>query len=227
MKKTILAIMLCTTMVLTMLSGCTLSESSTRYDTSLLFSSLAEKSSNGHSISALILYCGSINDSTWEDTLEYLQQSTLINLSVSSADVDGEYSLSGYDVVFPDYSVMQSSNAAAVSQALVGYVSDGGAVFLANAFYNYFNCDFIGATDFVPVTECPVNISVPDLGDDLGEMQNVISDFTNLYKSFADYSSLAQRDYGHAVISVAFPWKNGMTSRRHFPAPLRAATSCC
>lgn len=206
MKKTMLSIMLCAIMVLMLLAGCTLSESNTGYDTSSLFSSMAEKSNSGHYINVLVLYCGSKNNGTWKDTLSYLQQSTLINLSVSSADVDSEYSLNGYDVVFPDSSVMQSSNAEAVSQALVSYVSNGGSVFLANAFYDFFNYDFIGASGFVPVTECPVNITVPDLGDDMGEIQNILSDFTSLYKSFADYSSLAQRDYGQAaIIDTAVP----------------------
>jgi hypothetical protein len=201
MKKSILSVILCAVMVLALLSGCALSKINTSYDTSSLSGSLAEKSSSGYSVSALVLYSGSSNDGTWKDTLGYLQQSTLTKLSVSSANVDGEYSLDGYDVVFPDSSVMQSVNKGTVSQALVSYVSAGGSVFLDNAFYDYFSCDFIGASAFVPVTECPVNITVPDLGDDLGELQDIVFDFTGLYKSFADYSSLAQRDYGYAAIT--------------------------
>ena len=46
----------------------------------------------------------------------------------------------------------------------------------------------------------------------MGELQDIISDFTGLYKSFADYSLLSQQNYGHAVITdTAAPlvlWKN-------------------
>ncbi len=211
MKRVTLSI-IAAVMALTLLSGCTFSGVNTDPDGTSLFGVPSKRSGNGCVISGLVLYCGSNNNGTWGDTLGYLQQSTLVNLHISSADVDGEYSLEGYDVVFPDSSVIQSLSAQTVFQALTGYVSDGGAVFLDNAFYNCFSREFIGASGFVPITECPVNITVPNLGNDLGELQGIISDFTKLYQSFADYSALAQRDYGQAVIpDTAVPlvqWKD-------------------
>ncbi|MDD4510013.1 MAG: hypothetical protein PHY23_03770, partial [Oscillospiraceae bacterium] len=57
MKKSILSVILCAVMVLALLSGCALSKINTSYDTSSLSGSLAEKSSSGYSVSALVLYC--------------------------------------------------------------------------------------------------------------------------------------------------------------------------
>lgn len=162
--------------------------------------SLPKKPENSYSLNVLILYGGKEKNGAWKDTLHALQQSTQMNLTVSSAKAEGQYTLKAYDIVFPDSSVMQAENAAAVSKALVKYVSGGGSVLLTNDFYGYFEKAFIGASEFVPVTECPVNSSAPELGEDLGELQEVISDFTGLYQAFADYDRLSQLDYGYAVV---------------------------
>ncbi|MGI5985116.1 MAG: hypothetical protein ACOX7O_04610, partial [Oscillospiraceae bacterium] len=59
---------------------------------------IPEESRQGYGISAAVLYNGKSNDGAWNDTLDYLEQSTIINLTACALDISEAYDLSSYSV---------------------------------------------------------------------------------------------------------------------------------
>ncbi|MGI5970772.1 MAG: FG-GAP repeat domain-containing protein [Oscillospiraceae bacterium] len=178
-----------------------------------LSSQIPDKAKEGYKIAACVLYCGPESDGGWYDTFCYLEQSSIVNLTVDAVDITGSsgYFLSGYDVLYLDKSLINADNISDICADIVSFTYDGGAVFLDNAFYNVFDKEFIGAKDYVKLTQCPVELKFPRSGDDIGELQEIIRDYASLYKSFADYDKLREQDYGYALIcDTALPiakWK--------------------
>jgi hypothetical protein len=155
---------------------------------------------------AAVLYCGTASDGSWEDVYSRLEQSILLNFSVEALDSANGYDLSGYDVVYPDSSVMNAPNALQVKDDLVRYTENGGAVFLTNCFWNFFSTDYFGVRSFEKINACPVKLTFPEAGGDLGEIQTILSDFSQLYTQFDDFGTLSQYDYGYgAKVSHAVP----------------------
>lgn len=163
------------------------------------YSTTPSTAESGYALTAAVLYDAANNDGTWDDTLGYLEQSTLVDLSAKAVDVTESFDLKSYSIVYLDHSIANAKNSNAVEEAVKSYTADGGIVVVDNALYDAFDPDFIGAADFVKVTACPIDFSCPDLGDDLGEVQGVLSDFAEVYPSYADYETLSGDDYGYAV----------------------------
>lgn len=147
---------------------------------------------------AAVLYDASQEGKGWQETLGYLQQSTLVNLEVSALPIGQDVSLDTYDILYLDSSLAKANQS--VTKHIVDYTAAGGTVVLDNSLYGLFDKSFLGASDFVPVTSCPVTPKFPDLGDDLGEVQGILEDFTKLYPSFADYPALKDQNYGVAMV---------------------------
>lgn len=164
-----------------------------------LSTGVPETARQGYKISAAVLYNGGLNDGGYVDTLDYLKQPTLMNLSVGGIDVSKSFDLKGLDILYLDKSIIGADNISKIRDAVVNFTESGGSVFLDNAFYDVFDKKFIGAKSFVKVAGCPTDIVFPEAGSDIRELQGVISDFAGLYKSFNDYAELSARDYGYAV----------------------------
>lgn len=162
-------------------------------------SSLPSTGESGYGLSAAVLYDAADNDGSWKNTLGYLEQSTLVDLTATAVDVNGSFDLTPYQIVYLDHSIAQAQNGVEVEAAVEAYTTAGGTVVLDNALYGTFDPAFIGASGFVKVTECPLDLTCPDLGDDIGELQGILSDFAKVYGSYADYETLAGDDYGYAV----------------------------
>lgn len=188
MVKRVLILFLCVLLVFSALSGCAQKPEQT-----------VLPDEGNTNLKALVLYDGSAKESGWEDTYYYLSQSLLLQFEVASADVSKGISLEGYDVVYPDASIIQSENAGDIREALVRFAENGGGVFLENAFYRFFDADFIGAKEFVKVEEYPAALNFPSAGDDLGEIQQVLEDFAGLYQNYSDFEALSRYDYGYGV----------------------------
>ncbi len=154
---------------------------------------------SGYALSAAVLYDGGDHDGTWRDTLGYLEQSTLVDLSATAIDVNDSFDLSSYHIVYLDQSLAKAKNSDAVTAAVEAYAIVGGVVVMDNALCCLFDPAFIGASDFVKISECPLDFSCPAFGDDLGELQDILSDFAKIYASYADYESLSGEDYGYAA----------------------------
>ncbi|NLT63154.1 MAG: VCBS repeat-containing protein [Clostridiales bacterium] len=173
---------------------------------------IPEASRQGYGISAAVLYNGKSNDGAWNDTLDYLEQSTIINLTACALDISEAYDLSNYSVLYLDKSIIEADDLADICASVESFTENGGSVFLDNAFYDVFDKEFIGVSKFVKVTECPADVSLPEAGEDIRELQEIIADFISLYTSYADYSALADYDYGYAAVcDTAVPvvtWKD-------------------
>ncbi len=81
-------------------------------------------------VSAAVLYSSAQNDGSWQDSLSQLEQSLLLDFSVTAVDISGEYSLEGFDVLYPDGSLMASPSAQTFKTEISDFAREGGAVLL-------------------------------------------------------------------------------------------------
>ncbi len=151
-------------------------------------------------VSAAVLYSSAQNDGSWQDSLSQLEQSLLLDFSVTAVDISGEYSLEGFDVLYPDGSLMASPSAQTFKTEISDFAREGGAVLLENSFYSFFDKDFIGADSFVKLEGYPQGLSFPQVSADLSELQGLIWDFSSFYPEYADFQRLSQLDYGYAAV---------------------------
>ena len=177
MKQT-MACILCAVLLLCGLSGCQGEELS-------------------GDVHAAVLYYGS--DRSWEDAHSHLSQALLSNLTVTAIDVSQSFSLDQVDVLYPDPSIRTAPQAEQIRDDIIEYTEAGGAVFLDNAFYDFFPKEFLGAEEFVKLDACPQSLTCPPVGDDLGELQEIVYDFSTLYPQYVDFSRLSTYDYGYGM----------------------------
>lgn len=162
---------------------------------------------------AAVLYDGSASSAYWEDTYSRLAQPLLLGLEAEAVDISGAYSLESFDILYPDESIMAASNADKLIDDIVAFANDGGGVFLTNGFYDFFDKDFIGAKSFHEVEDYPYFIDYPEVGDDLGEMQEIMSDFFTLYEAYYDFPELEGLERGVGLkpsTAVALAVRNGL-----------------
>ena len=165
----------------------------------------AIRARGGYFLRAAVLYCGGGADAAaWEVTLDYLRQSTAINLTAEAVDAAGEFCLDGYDLLYVDASVLRRGEQT-VSEIL-RFTENGGFVLLPNVFCNVFPADYLGIDRTVGIDGFPETLSLPAVPEDLRELQELIADFHSLYTSFADAETLKAMDYGFGVrVSTATP----------------------
>lgn len=156
-------------------------------------------SSPDFGLNCAVLYSADHSNGSWQDVYSHLDQSLVLGVSVTAADVRDNPDFSGLDIIYLDESVISDQAAAQLSAELMQFVENGGALFLTNGFHEYFPSEFIGASEFVKLDGCPSQLQFPELSSDLGELQEIISDFASLYPSFPDYATISQHDYGYAL----------------------------
>ena len=152
------------------------------------------------SMKTAVLYNGEAGSSIWKDTFGYLRQSVILNVDAAGMDISGEkWNLDGLDTVYLDASCAQNPPDS-FAGAIEDFVRVGGTVIAENTLCNVLSEDLLGIKDPEKIEGCPVDLSFPDEGDDLGEIQDVIRDFAGLYPSYSQYSGeLDRRDYGYAA----------------------------
>lgn len=140
-----------------------------------------------------------VNDTgTYNAAYNQLKNSMLATLETSIVSAKNENNYAQYDVIFVDKSVAECEdfNSAAIEE----YAQNGGCVFVENAVYRSFSLDFLGAQYFEKVEECPSVMQYPRCSEDIKKIQELIYDFSALYKEYKNYDVLSEMDYGYAMI---------------------------
>lgn len=161
---------------------------------------LPEKS-NAYGIRAAVVYDAAIADSRWQDTMDYLEQSVILGLEAEAVDVTEDYDLSAYDMVIPDATLVESTHMPELRDALTAYTEQGGYVLLENRFCEVMPMDYLGISTATDLGGCPLDMTYPEVGHDLGELQQVIADFASLYPEYYEAETLLQQDYGHGFVA--------------------------
>ncbi len=209
------AVLLCIFFALGLLAGCG-SEPGTepeqggtvtgdQGDSALPAAGLTQTSSDASEnvLRAAVLYDGSDGSSAYQDLYSRLAQPLLLNFEAEAVDISGDYSLEGFDMVYPHESIAASAFADGAREAIVDFVSAGGSVFLDNSFYSFFDEDFLGAEDFSQLAAFPSDVEYPDVGDDLSELQYIMRSYLEL---IAEYAGGGTLDLGVAMdCSTAVP----------------------
>lgn len=150
---------------------------------------------DNYGLSAAVLHDGGVH---WQDTCDLLEQSVLIGMEVEAVDVTKGYDLSRYDLVIPDAQLAGYAEINRLAADLEAFTENGGYVLLDNAFAETLPLDYLGITEIHKLEECPLELTFPDLGDDLREIQEVVEDYTGLYPQFHEAETLLQQDYGYS-----------------------------
>ena len=149
-----------------------------------------------------ILTCAVVSkedSQTGKNTYNLLNESTVATLKSDIIDASNLQDLSKYDILYIDKSVIEVDNFDLYS--VQRYVAKGGNVFLDNELYDIFTYDFIGAENFVELTESPVNMeyndNISELNKGINKIRTLINDFSSLYQSD---DSLNVQNFGVGVI---------------------------
>lgn len=151
-------------------------------------------------VRAAVLYNSADNDGAWEDALSRMEQPLLLGFEAEAVDVAGDWSLEGYDLLYPDESVMSAENASAVRDAIVSFAEAGGGVFLKNGFHDFFDRDFLGAKSIQKLEGYPYELDYPEQGEDATELQDIIRDYHELCRYYGEIEELVTLDYGYGIV---------------------------
>ena len=157
----------------------------------------AEPTGGEYGLTVAVLYDGESNSGVWQDTLSRFEQPLLLGLEVEALDVASpeggeaaEAAFDGYDILYPDESIMTAANAEEVRDRIMEFASGGGAVYCANAFYDFFPEEFFGARSFREVEEYPYHMEYPEVSADLQDIQDITRDFYTLYEAYTEFPEL-------------------------------------
>lgn len=151
---------------------------------------LTSETAEENVLRAAVLYDGSDGSAAWQDLYSRLEQPLLLGFTAEAVDISGEWSLEGYDIVYPHESIAGSAHAEEARSAIVEFVAGGGSAFLDNDLYGFFDAEFLGAEGFSPLEAYPSDAEWPDAGEDLAEMQRIMRAYLELLPQYADVSSL-------------------------------------
>lgn len=196
MIKKILSLLLCLALLAGLAAGCAPKPPEEPAD-----DPAEALSGDAYQLRAAVL-CPSGSDDT--ALIGWLSQSTLLGLAVKpvKAEVGPNLNLRAFDVVYLSPKLL-TREIPGLAEVIMEYAENGGAVFVENAFYDYFPLDFFGAASFEKIEGCPAEaLSFPEVGQDLGGLQALVEDFAALYPSFYGYEELAAQDYGCAMVTA-------------------------
>ena len=180
------ALALMCVLIISLLTGCVSVRQNDLPDVSL--------TGGDYGVSFAVLYDGENSSGTWEDTLSRLEQPLMLGITAEAVDVsewsEGSASLEGYDIVYPDASVMTSGNAGLVRESIMSFVEGGGSAYLENSFYEFFPAEFFGAESFREVEEYPYHMEYPKVSGDLQDIQDVTESFYVLYEAYSEFPEL-------------------------------------
>ena len=180
------ALALMCVLIISLLTGCVSVRQNDLPDVSL--------TGGDYGVSFAVLYDGENSSRTWEDTLSRLEQPLMLGITAEAVDVsewsEGSASLEGYDIVYPDASVMTSGNAGLVRESIMSFVEGGGSAYLENSFYEFFPAEFFGAESFREAEEYPYHMEYPKVSGDLQDIQDVTESFYVLYEAYSEFPEL-------------------------------------
>lgn len=154
-----------------------------------------------YGLSVAVVYDGENPSLRWQDTMDYLEQSVILGLTAETVDATGDYDLSAYDIVIPNEELVGSAHMEKLRDALMTYTENGGYVLLDNRFCEVMPMDYLGVSQITILDGCPLDMTYPEVGDDLGELQQVIADFASLYPEYYEAETLLQQDYGRGFVA--------------------------
>lgn len=190
--KRLAALALMCALIISLLTGCTSVRQNDLPE--------AEISGGEYGLRAAVLYDGGADSLTWEDTLSRLEQPLLLGFDAEAVDISGGYDLSGYDILYPDESIMTAANAGTLRDDIISYAQNGGAVYLTNGFYDFFPAEFFGAKSFREVDEYPYHMEYPEVSGDLQDIQDITRDFYTLYEAYTEFPELEGLDRGVGMV---------------------------
>lgn len=190
--KRLAALALMCALIISLLTGCTSVRQNDLPE--------AEISGGEYGLRAAVLYDGGADSRTWEDTLSRLEQPLLLGFDAEAVDISGGYDLSGYDILYPDESIMTAANAGTLRDDVISYAQNGGAVYLTNGFYDFFPAEFFGAKSFREVDEYPYHMEYPEVSGDLQDIQDITRDFYTLYEAYTEFPELEGLDRGVGMV---------------------------
>ena len=185
----------CLLAALLLLTGCTVPQEQPQPSSATQELPPAETAENDYALSAAVLCVGEQTP----DMLFWLEQATVLNLSVERLEAAADADYTKYDIIYLDESLSQSPNLGKIADNVKSYVEGGGSVFVPNCFYDTFSADFFGAKAFEKI-DYPNELTFPEVSGDLAPLQELISDYHSLYASFADAEALQKCDYGYAAV---------------------------
>ncbi len=160
----------------------------------------AESSENV--LRAAVLYDGASESADCGAIMSRMKQPLLLNFQAETVDVSGEFDLSGFDLLYPDESVITAANAGDVRDAVENFARDGGGVFLTNGFSDFFERGFIGARATRELDTDVASLVYPELDGDLAEIQDVVRDYAALLGSFGDGAVTGQGVMASDAVSI-------------------------
>ena len=190
--KRLAALALMCALIISLLTGCTSVRQNDLPE--------AEISGGEYGLRAAVLYDGGADSRIWEDTLSRLEQPLLLGFDAEAVDISGGYDLSGYDILYPDESIMTAANAGTLRDDIISYAQNGGAVYLTNGFYDFFPAEFFGAKSFREVDEYPYHMEYPEVSGDLQDIQDITRDFYTLYEAYTEFPELEGLDRGVGMV---------------------------
>lgn len=150
-----------------------------------------------------VAYDSSCDTVAAQDVVDLLAQSTMLGLSTELVNLEEVGDLSQYDVIIPTAELAASPQISLYEPLLIAFTEHGGFVLLDNAFAPLFSTDYLGIQQVVPLSGCPVELTYPEVEEDLQPLQTLVEDFAGLYPDFYDYDVLSQQDYGYGFIPDA------------------------
>ena len=95
--------------------------------------SLSSLNADENDLHAAVLYDGSASTGYWEDTYSRLCQPLLLGFECDAVDISGDYSLEGYDILYPDESIMSAANAETLRDEITAFAENGGGVYVVGS----------------------------------------------------------------------------------------------
>ena len=209
MKRSLFCLILCISLLCTLLCGCGQQPAETPVqqpapvvkNEPLPQVEPVSEETGDYGLSAAVLYDSRLNSPYWQDIYDLLEQSVLIGLQVESVDVAGKYDLSAYDLVVPDGSLLDSVSMEQLRDDLMSYTENGGYVLLDNRFHAVMPMRYLGISQITILDGCPLDMTYPEVGADLGQLQEVIRDLASLYADYYEAETLLDMDYGRGFVT--------------------------
>ena len=154
-----------------------------------------------YGLTAAVLYDSRQSSPYWQDIYDLLEQSVLIGLRVEAVDVAGAYDLSAYDLVIPEGALVDSAAMEQLRDDLMSYTEQGGYVLLDNRFHACMPMQYLGVSQITILDGCPLDMTYPEVGADLGGLQEVIRDLASLYGEYYEAEALLAMDYGRGFVT--------------------------
>lgn len=203
MKRRLCCLVLCASLICSLLAGCgvQLLQNETSAEAPAIRAQQLPEAVGAYGLTAAVLYDGSQSGNGWQDICDLMEQSVFIGLTVEAVDVTAGYDLAGYDLVIPDVSLLDGSALTDAAARLVTYTEQGGYVLLDNAFYQVMPMDYLGVSQITVLDGCPLEMTYPEVGDDLGAIQELIADLASLYGDYHEAGTLLEKDYGRGFVA--------------------------